>query len=450
MKEQKKQEVAVEKISFILPVLNEKRLVGPQLERLQVYRSAGHEVLLIDGGSSDGSPSGLAGLVDYVDIAPPGRSSQMNRGAELASGDILLFLHIDTILPESADTLIRDACKQAEWGWFDVELADDGWPYRLISWMMNRRSRITAVCTGDQALFVKRGLFLDVGGFPALPLMEDVAISKLLRGRSAAMAISSPVRTSARRWRENGLISTVMQMWLLRLRYFLGSSPESLSAMYYPPKRCKFPQSRIAIFAREPVLGAVKTRLAADIGDDTALGLYKRMATRIVTCCRSSALAKVELWVSSNVDNKYFLSVCNKRDIYSQCDGGLGAKMSFTVAEVLERNGAENLILIGTDCPAMDYKYLEDALFQLNQAKDGVARVVLGPAEDGGYVLIGLNRSIPGIFQNISWGSSGVLEETLAYIRSEGIDYCLLPPLRDIDTLEDLDSLASLDPPIQY
>ncbi|MBT6056932.1 MAG: glycosyltransferase, partial [Gammaproteobacteria bacterium] len=184
MKEQKKQEVAVEKISFILPVLNEKRLVGPQLERLQVYRSAGHEVLLIDGGSSDGSPSGLAGLVDYVDIAPPGRSSQMNRGAELASGDILLFLHIDTILPESADTLIRDACKQAEWGWFDVELADDGWPYRLISWMMNRRSRITAVCTGDQALFVKRGLFLDVGGFPALPLMEDVAISKLLRGRS--------------------------------------------------------------------------------------------------------------------------------------------------------------------------------------------------------------------------------------------------------------------------
>lgn len=437
-------------ISFIIPVLNERGLLRQQLQCLQGYRDTGHEVILVDGGSKDGSASGISSLVDRVDIAAPGRAAQMNRGAELASGDILVFLHVDTELPESVDRLLLEACERAQWGWFDVNLDASGWSLRLISTMMNWRSRITAVCTGDQALFVKRELFLRLGGFPSIALMEDIAFSKQLRRQSSPRAISVPVRTSARRWLSNGVLATILQMWFLRLRYFLGASPQSLAKLYYPAKTSDFPHSRIVIFAREPILGSVKTRLAPAIGEQAALDLYKSMATRVISRSRSSGLAEVELWVSSNIDNKYFLSICNKRDIYLQSEGDLGAKMASAMAEVLRRQETENLILIGTDCPAIDYDYLQEALYQLNSAAEGASRVVVGPAQDGGYVLIGMNRNIPGLFEGIKWGSASVLEDTLGYLKRGAIDYHLLAELWDVDRAEDLQALAGLEPPIRY
>jgi rSAM/selenodomain-associated transferase 2 len=224
------------KISFILPVLNEAGLIVEQLQRLQAYRQKGHEVLLIDGGSTDGSAELAMTLADVVETTLPGRSRQMNHGAELASGDIFLFLHIDTSLPEAADALVLRAMEQdrAGWGWFDVRLSNCRAPFRLIAWMMNVRARLSAVCTGDQALFVGRELFAGVGMFPALPLMEDIAISKKLRGISKPVRIVQTAVTSSRRWEERGLLKTVLLMWQLRLLYFLGVSPSRLVIMYYP------------------------------------------------------------------------------------------------------------------------------------------------------------------------------------------------------------------------
>lgn len=228
----------MKKISFILPVLNEAELIVEQLQRLQVYRQAGHEVLVIDGGSSDGTPQLASALADVLETTPPGRSRQMNYGSELASGEIVLFLHIDTSLPEAADELVSRALEreQAAWGWFNVRLSSRRLPFRLIGALMNMRAGLSSVCTGDQALFVRRELFEEVGKFPDLPLMEDIAISKKLRRRASPVRIDQCAVTSSRRWEDKGLLRTVLLMWKLRLLYFLGVSPSRLVAMYYPPR----------------------------------------------------------------------------------------------------------------------------------------------------------------------------------------------------------------------
>lgn len=228
----------MKKISFILPVLDEAELVIEQLRRLQAYRQQGHELIVIDGGSTDKTAELATALADVVEITPPGRSRQMNHGAERATGDILLFLHIDTSLPEAADDLILAALqrKGAAWGWFDVRLSCSRVPFKIIGWAMNQRAGFSSVCTGDQALFVSRELFEEVGMFPVLPLMEDIAISKKLRRLARGVRIAQKAVTSSRRWEEQGLLKTVLLMWKLRLLYFLGVSPSRLVAMYYPPR----------------------------------------------------------------------------------------------------------------------------------------------------------------------------------------------------------------------
>jgi len=238
------------KISFILPALNEATLIKEQLQRLQGYRQSGHEVLLVDGGSSDNTVVNATGLADRIEVWQAGRSAQMNRGAELAQGELLLFLHVDTTLPEQADRLIAAAINSAldsssnsarnsshgQWGWFDVRLSNPGFLYRIIAAAMNIRARSSSVCTGDQAMFVSARLFHELGAFPAIPLMEDVAMSKLLRRSAKPVPIRAVALTSSRRWEQHGLVRTVVLMWWLRLQYFLGVSPSTLVKRYYPTR----------------------------------------------------------------------------------------------------------------------------------------------------------------------------------------------------------------------
>lgn len=226
----------MKKISLILPVYNEAELIREQLQRLQCYRAKGHELIVIDGGSLDGTLEQAEGLVDSYGTGPAGRSQQMNQGAALASGDILLFLHVDTVLPVVADECIDEAlaAKGRRWGWFDVKLSNAGLAFRLVASMMNLRARLTSVSTGDQALFVEKTLFQEIEGFPQLPLMEDIAISKLLRRQGRPARPKGRVITSSRRWEEKGLVSTILLMWKLRFLYVIGVNPQSLRAMYYP------------------------------------------------------------------------------------------------------------------------------------------------------------------------------------------------------------------------
>lgn len=223
-------------LSFIVPVLNESALIRIQLERLQEYRDRGHEVVVVDGGSSDGTRELAAGLADQILASVPGRALQMNAGAAAATGDILVFLHIDTELPAHADALITRALAtpESDWGWFNLRLGNRALPYRIIAACMNLRTRLTFVATGDQTLFVTRELFAQIDGFPVQPLMEDVAISKRLRRKSTPNWINRPVVSSSRRWEQQGLVRSVFLMWWLRLLYFGGVSPERLHNLYYP------------------------------------------------------------------------------------------------------------------------------------------------------------------------------------------------------------------------
>ncbi|HET9700977.1 MAG TPA: TIGR04283 family arsenosugar biosynthesis glycosyltransferase, partial [Burkholderiales bacterium] len=197
-------------------------------------RERGCEVIVVDGGSADATAEAARLLADRVMSAPRGRAHQMNAGAAAAGGRVLLFLHADTELPPDADRLIAAglAASGRGWGRFDVRLSGAHPLLRVVERAMNFRSRLTGICTGDQAIFVRRDLFHAVGGFPSIALMEDIALSRKLKRRGPPLCLTQPVITSSRRWEENGVLATVLTMWQLRLRYFLGADPSRLAHTY--------------------------------------------------------------------------------------------------------------------------------------------------------------------------------------------------------------------------
>ncbi|MDA8255287.1 MAG: TIGR04283 family arsenosugar biosynthesis glycosyltransferase [Betaproteobacteria bacterium] len=228
------------KLSLIVPTLNEEANIGAALEAAQPLRRRGVEILVVDGGSADRTTAIAASLSDAVIMAPRGRAAQMNAGAARARGDMLLFLHADTRLPPDADRLILEglAASGRLWGRFDVAIASPHPLLRLTASLMNRRSRLTGIATGDQAIFVRRSAFHACGEYPNLPLMEDIAISSALKRLGRPLCLSQRVLTSARRWEKHGVVRTLFLMWRLRLAYFLGADPACLAERYgYPIKK---------------------------------------------------------------------------------------------------------------------------------------------------------------------------------------------------------------------
>ena len=221
-------------LSIILPTLNEEPDIGVTLEALQPLRRREVEILVVDGGSADATMAIAAPLSDAVIEAPRGRASQMNAGAAQASGAVLLFLHADTRLPPNGDQLILDGLAHSGrlWGRFDVTIAGGDPLLRPVAWLMNRRSRVSGIATGDQAIFVRRHAFQSCGGFPELALMEDIALSRALKRRGPPLCLSECVVTSARRWKQQGTVRTILLMWRLRLAYFLGADPARLAEQY--------------------------------------------------------------------------------------------------------------------------------------------------------------------------------------------------------------------------
>jgi rSAM/selenodomain-associated transferase 2 len=221
-------------LSIIIPALDEAQTLPGLLADLQAIRREGHEVLLVDGGSRDATVTLATPAVDRVIHSAPGRAVQQNNGARAARGEILWFLHADSRIATEAVTAILHGCgADRPWGRFDVRLSGRGWPLRIIERMMNLRSRLSGIATGDQGLFVRREVFHELGGFPPIALMEDVALSRRLRRLARPCCIRTPrLLTSSRRWEERGILRTVWLMWRLRLAFALGASPDTLAARY--------------------------------------------------------------------------------------------------------------------------------------------------------------------------------------------------------------------------
>lgn len=220
-------------LSIIIPVLNEAPSIGAALARLQPLRERGVDVIVVDGGSDDETVLQAQPCADVVMDAPRGRARQMNAGAASAQAAILLFLHADTQLPPGADGLIRQAIEVgAVWGRFDVRIVGRHPMLRVVASLMNWRSRLTGLATGDQAMFVRRDVFERVGGFPDQPLMEDIELSQRLRLLARPVCLFQKVATSGRRWETRGVWRTIFLMWRLRWRYWRGESADQLAQAY--------------------------------------------------------------------------------------------------------------------------------------------------------------------------------------------------------------------------
>lgn len=221
------------RVSVVMPVWMEAAGIVPSLEALQSLRAAGHEVIVVDGGSTDGTPEMARPLCDWVLHSEPGRAVQMNAGAALATGNVLLFLHADTQLPGNAVSWIENALASGRvWGRFDVRLSGRHRMFPVIAWFMNRRSCLTGICTGDQALFVRRDVFEALGGYRPMSLMEDIELSRRLLLVGRPCCVPARVITDSRRWEQGGVWRTIALMWRLRWRYWRGDSPESLAALW--------------------------------------------------------------------------------------------------------------------------------------------------------------------------------------------------------------------------
>ena len=219
-------------VSFVIPVLNEEGAVADLLRDLR-QRYPHSQLIVVDGGSRDRTVALALPLCDQLLLMATGRARQMNLGGQVACMPYVCFLHADSRPGVSASALEAYLVARPAWGFCRVRLSGERLPFRIIEWFMNQRSRITAVATGDQMVFVQKTVFDESGGFDDIPLMEDVAYCKRLRRLQAPLIIEAPVLTSSRRWEEGGVVRTVLRMWLLRLAYFLGVAPATLWRYYY-------------------------------------------------------------------------------------------------------------------------------------------------------------------------------------------------------------------------
>ncbi|WP_350559242.1 TIGR04283 family arsenosugar biosynthesis glycosyltransferase [Psychrobacter sp. CAL346-MNA-CIBAN-0220] len=232
-------------ISIIIPLLNEAENLPQLITHMANLNPLPEQVIIVDGGSSDESVAVTEALINelvenrqssidwQIIETTAGRASQMNMGAALATGDILLFLHADTQLPINATSDIKNAMVQSAWGRFDVHLDSRNLMLCIVSRMMNVRSRLTGIATGDQAIFIKRSLFEQIDGYPNQPLMEDIELCKRLKNIAKPACLRSKATTSARRWQQNGTGRTIFLMWQLRFDYWRGISPEISKQRYY-------------------------------------------------------------------------------------------------------------------------------------------------------------------------------------------------------------------------
>jgi len=429
-------------ISVIIPTLNAEAHLAACLASVMAGSNGTLcEVIVADGGSRDRTRelSAEAGTI-WVD-APRGRARQMNAGAEQASGQILLFLHADTVLQPGWQAAVARAAAAPDFqlGAFKLRLARRGLIYRLIEFGVALRCRYRHGPYGDQALFLRRAAFT---GYPDIPIMEDV---ELVRQHGPATLIDKTATTSADRFSNDGPLRRARRNRETYRRYCAGVSPDELLPYYLGERR------RVCMFCKRPVAGKVKTRLAngveaaggasiAGIGAERAVRLYSKLVEHTMAQVRASsatpvvhfdppeALARFEAWLAPEVGDT--------TEFRPQVAGDLGARLLDAFSG--PGQGSSTLV-IGTDCPGLRSVHLDQAFRWLRSVD-----VVIGPTFDGGYYLLGAREAFPQLFEDMPWSTERVLAETLNRAAAAGLRVAQLEPLRDLDTSEDLNALKEI------
>ena len=429
-------------LRIVMPVFNEGRTVAARLRALLPLRKRGVELFVVDGGSTDDTWAIACSLADQVLLAPCGRASQMNAGARDATADALLFLHADTQLPDGADLLIAHALRAGQhWGRFDVRIDGAHAALRMVARLMNLRSRLTGIATGDQAIFVRRLVFESQGGFADLPLMEDVELSTRLRRHGAPACIQTPVITSGRRWEQHGVWRTIALMWWLRAAYYFGANIAALARRYGYASRPEDAAAAVVIFAKAPLPGLAKTRLIPALGAHGAARAQRRFTRNTLRLAAAADTGPITLWCAPDAEKRFFRALHRAQGLalQSQCDGDLGARMQHACAHHFAGRLDQPLLLIGTDCAVLAPGHLQAAARALKQHE-----VVVVPAEDGGYVLIGMRRLIPKVFERIDWSTPQVMTQTRERLTQADLHWLEMQTLWDVDEPGDWLRLQSL------
>ncbi|NNL30463.1 MAG: DUF2064 domain-containing protein, partial [Gemmatimonadetes bacterium] len=372
--------------------------------------------------------------------------SQLRAGADEASGRWLLFLHADCRMDDSAVGALNDflaTADESEYAHFDFALNGDAFFHRFIEFGQDLRERGLGLVYGDQGLVVSRSLYDAVEGYPDWPLMEDVGILRRLEVRGRRVALPATLVTSDRRYAEEGGTWRWLRNVLLMTLFHLGVSPSRLGRWYRPRRhRRAAPSDRleagttrvVGVFAKAPVPGRVKTRLAADVGDLAAVEIYRTLGRMTVDALRGGDYRLVVF--GTPADSASLTSIAHwlgpeDIEVHPQPDGDLGHRMARAVEHALD--DAQAVVIVGTDIPGIDEETVDEA-FRLLRDHD----VVVGPATDGGYYLVGLTRPRPELFAGIEWSTPRVLPQTLERIAARRLTVALLTAKSDVDTADDL------------
>jgi len=425
-------------LSIVIPVYREALEIGrclaylagcPGIERCEIIVCEG------DGGASD-PPESLIPI--QIVRSDPGRGRQMNTGASAARSPSLVFLHVDTRPPRSFVRMIDDALRRTPAGAFDLSI-DSTHPFvRVVSIVGGVRSRLTRLPYGDQIQFIRARTFAEIGGFPEIPIMEDVELMRRVRNAGHRISIvRPPARTSDRRWTAEGPVRTTLRNWRIVLAYAFGQPPEALRRRYRPQADVQQQTDRLIVFHRALRLGGVKTRLATDVGPHVALELYRAMLDDLIAASRRLAVERLFFIDDplAGTDHPSSSIPQNGTDLWERMDDAIRRALA---------TGASRVVLVGSDIPGLSHDVLEQAFAALR-----VHPVVLGPSADGGFYLIGFVAAAydGGVFERARTDpgrASGLIE---SWARRRGLSVGRLRRLRDVDTATDLDRVLT-DPQV--
>ncbi|MFZ1518691.1 MAG: TIGR04282 family arsenosugar biosynthesis glycosyltransferase [Ignavibacteriaceae bacterium] len=419
------------KYSIIIPTLNEFYFLNKNLEHI---KSLGFdaEIIVSDGGSTDGTIEicnrNNLKLVKSIS----GRGAQLNAGASVATGDILIFLHADTFLPKNTVKLLKDFFSDNKKIICRFKLGFD-YNHKFLD-LYTKYSTYDTQFTrfGDSAIIIRKSFFEELNGFDSRETFEDVDFFNRASRSTKIFVLDSIVNSSARRFIKDGIIKRQLFNILLFIGYIFNAKEKTLSKMYNN-NIGKIRTDSIIIFLRYPKIGEVKTRLANTTSSEFAMRFYKSCAENIVKNVKKiPGINRFAFYSNEDEKEKIIGWLGNKLFFSPQQGKDLGNRMKNAFEKVFS-TGAQKVIIIGTDIPDLSQEVIVKA-FNLLDSND----VVIGPSKDGGYYLLGMKKIYPELFEEIEFSLPSVYAETIKKMDMLNLNYYKLPELQDIDTEEDL------------
>jgi len=419
------------KYSVIIPTFNKEIYLRENIRSIKKLNSDA-EIIIADGGSNDDTLKIAEEENVKLINCRQGRGIQLNKGSETAAGNILCFLHADTFLPANAFELLDKFFDNTKNKICSFQLGFD-----VEHWLFDRYSifsKFDSIFTrfGDACITVRKDFYNQLGGFPNWNTFEDVDFLKRASKKSKVIVLNNQVASSARAFVKFGLINQQLFNGYLLTKYMLGFRKFISENIYYRKSVRKIKTS-IIVFARYPAEGKVKTRLASTIGARSAANIYKKIAENVIDEIKPVPNSNKYIFYSEETEKDLIKKWLGRRFYYAHQSGAdLGEKM-LNAFRIVFGHGANKAIIIGTDIPDLSTDVINGAIDALDNSD-----VVIGPAKDGGYFLLGMKNFYPKLFREIKYSTDTVFDETIKKINSLGLTFTRLNELQDIDTEEDL------------